>query len=113
MFMVDHSSDRRRLQVTESELGGDMAVATAFTYYQISRNFRYTNGERPFYAHELPNGTIIKRFDRDFMEGYAGELAIAFPHLPSPSSQADGDVATGLGFQPTDWKCPGRRRVHR
>lgn len=75
MFVMDHAGSttpgsavgeaiRRRLRTNDSIVGlsdeleaiagADIAVASAFSYHRVSRNFRFTNGERPFFAG--PNG---------------------------------------------------------
>ena len=56
-------------------MGGDIAVATALTYWRVTNNFYFTNGDRPHYLDSRDNQTKI--YTRNFVEGYAGKLTIA------------------------------------
>ena len=58
--------------ISSQELGGGLAVATAFTYLRPTHNFRFTNGARPFRWTDSGNVS----YKRSFIEAYAGKLSI-------------------------------------
>ena len=84
---------RRRLQ-GGGNVGGDIAVATALTYWRVTENFYFTNGERPFYLDQRDNTT--RNYARRFVEGYAGRLSIAI----------DGKIEGGTTRFGHSWTSP-------